>query len=243
MKKSNIIVIIICIFIFFISTFLMWVSRKYLFIETMFKNINSSINTYFISKIYDVNKTSDNVSTTFLDKALKENNELRKSVQLSKKDNTCISAEIINHNSLYWFSRLEINKGTNDGIKLKEPVINTYGLVGFISKISNNVSEVTLLTSVNKDNMISVMINDNVAGMLSGYDKKKKLFIVSNITSKESIKQGDVVSLSNYLDSNYKDIYIGRVLNEKDEDYGLTKKLYVKSDIDFDNLLFVCVRR
>lgn len=237
-NSKTIMILIICIILFFLSVFLMSVDRKYFFMENVLKSINTKINSYIIKNMYITNSVSNNVITSRIKALENENDILKDSLKLSKEKTDCINAEVINHNINKWYSKLEINKGKNSNIKIKYPVINTYGLVGFISKVGNNTSEVNLLTNVNKNNLIAVsIIGDDIItpGTLSGYDKNKNLFIVSNITSSNIINKDDKVILSN---SN--GIYIGKVIKQKTNDYGLTKTVYVKSSVDFNNLLFLC---
>ena len=69
------------------------------------------------------------------------------------------------------------------------------------------------------------------------------MFKVSEvITKKESLK-GLHVSLSGYNNETYKGIYVGTVEDEQISNYGLSKTVWVKSDVSFDDLLFVvCLR-
>lgn len=105
----------------------------------------------------------------------KENDNLRKIVGLKEKEENYIFSEVTSHVALE-SARLTINNGYKSGIKNDLPVINEEGLVGFISKTGKYVSEITLITSINKDNMIPVFINSNgneLFGMLSSYDAKR----------------------------------------------------------------------
>lgn len=243
MNKKNIIVIVICIFLFFISNTFLVIDRKYSIMESSFKRASALITGYFKSKLYE-EKLSNNITNSKINYLEKENDKLKKSIDLKNTTPNTIIASVYNHNLLYWYNRLEIDKGTKSGIKINDPVINSEGLIGFISKTSNNVSEVVLLTNVNNSYKVSVLIKngDNyIPGMLSKYDNKTKLFKITNVTSKDKIEKSSSVVLSGYDKESYKDIYIGKVVKEKNSNYGLTKTIYVKSDVDFDNIMFVAV--
>ena len=84
---------------------------------------------------------------------------------------------------------------------------------------------------------ISVIIKSNeneIFGVLDNYDKKNNLFIVSNVISKNEIKINDNVMLYDN-----KNIKIGNVSKIKNSNYGISKKVIVKSDVNFYNLNFL----
>ena len=196
-----------------------------------------------IPRFYDI--TSGNLLIDGVDIKNIANKDLRKIVGLKEKEENYIFSEVTSHVALE-SARLTINNGYKSGIKNDLPVINEEGLVGFISKTGKYVSEITLITSINKDNMIPVFINSNgneLFGMLSSYDVKKGLFKVTGITNKDSVNNGDSVTLSGYDNNLYKGIYVGRVVKEELSNYGISKTIWVKSGVNFDDILFVGVIR
>ncbi|WP_205418419.1 rod shape-determining protein MreC, partial [Klebsiella pneumoniae] len=67
---------------------------------------------------------------------------------------------------------LIIDKGNNDSIKEKMPVLGPDGLIGLIHKVNENSSEVQLLTSSGRKNLIPATIEnqESVFGMIENYD-------------------------------------------------------------------------
>lgn len=245
-NKNILKVLVIFVFLFYISTFLVLSNRNYIFKESMFKSISSKVNFFFIKRMYPNNKISDDVilsKTSYLEK---ENNELKRLLSLKETNTSYKAAEVINHIPETFFNTLEISKGYNDGIKKGNAVITNNGLVGFINKTSKNISEVKLITSVNENDMISVLIEndkDITSGILSDYDEEKDLFIVTDCLSKSIIKQGAKVILSGYENDLYKGIYIGKVVKDEVSNHGLGKTIWVKSDVNFNDILFVLVEK
>ena len=242
---KNIFVIFMCIIIFFISVFLMNVDRKYTYVENILKHINKNINEYFLDNMYITNRVSNNVITGKIKSLERENNKLKKILGLKEKNFNCTNAQIINHKFLLPLSKVDINVGIKHDITLKMPVINDEGLVGFISKLGNDVSEVNLLTNVNDDSSLIVEIDNGsemIKGLLNKYNKNKNLLIVTNVDSKKDVRKENVVSLSNYMNNDsYTNLYIGKVKHIKESNHGLTKTLYVTPGVSFDDLFFVCV--
>ena len=83
--------------------------------------------------------------------------------------------------------------------------------------------------------------NKNVSGILKKYDKNKKLFVVMDVIDNNDVKIGDKVILSGYEKESYKGLLIGSVVRQKVSNYGLNKTVWVKSDVNFDDLLFVAI--
>ena len=83
--------------------------------------------------------------------------------------------------------------------------------------------------------------NKNVSGILKKYDKNKKLFVVMDVIDNNDVKIGDKVILSGYEKESYKGLLIGSVVRQKVSNYGLNKTIWVKSDVNFDDLLFVAI--
>jgi rod shape-determining protein MreC len=83
--------------------------------------------------------------------AVQENNQLRKLVRLRNRGNvtdvyTPVTASVISRSPTVWYSTVGIDKGSGDGVKLDDPVINGDGLVGRVSSVSRGTSVVTLIT-------------------------------------------------------------------------------------------------
>lgn len=243
-KKKIITVIVILIFLFFTCLSLALMNRDYFIIEKGFKNLSSMINTYVISNVYSVNNFSNNVLSSKVNYLEKENNELRKSLDLKQTKNDYVIAEVINHTLKNWFDKVEVSKGYNDGIKKDDVVISSEGLIGFVSKVSGKMCEVSLITGTSEDNMLSVIIetkDGNVSGVLRDYDEETGLFMITDVMSKNNILAGDKVVLSGYDNDAYKGIYVGMVVKEEVMNYGLNKTVWVESSVNFDDLLFVAI--
>lgn len=243
-NKNILIFIVVFIFVIYISVLLTVSNRKYLFLESAFKNASAKINEFFIDKVYSTKNYSNKMINSKIKYLQDENNDLRKALDFKKRNENYLIAEVVNHTSKTWFNKVSINKGYNSNIKKDSLVVNENGLVGFIGKVSKNQSEVKLITSVSDDNMLSVFVEaqgEAASGMLSYYDNKSDLFKVESITSKAEIKKGDCVVLSGFDNPLYKGIYVGAVVKEETDDYGLSRTVWVKSDVNFNDLMFLGV--
>ena len=82
--------------------------------------------------------------------ALSQNTQLRHLVGL---DNSIgidayhqVTADVISRDPTVWYATVEVDRGSDDGVRLNDPVIGDEGLVGRVSLVAPTVSDVTLIT-------------------------------------------------------------------------------------------------
>lgn len=178
----------------------------------------------------------------------KEIKELKDTLELNKTltEYTPVNATILSRNKSYWFNTITIDKGSNSGIEKNMAVITKNGLVGKISSVSKNSSEVKLITSDDVNFKVSVAIktnNDDNYAILNGYNKKTGLIKASDIDKTTEIKEGDVVLTSGLGQSTPQGIYIGTVEKIESDKYNLSKNVYIKTYQDFNDIHYVTVLR
>lgn len=57
-----------------------------------------------------------------------------------------VSARVIARSSTAWYSSIQINRGSNDGLRVNQPVIADGGLVGKLAVVTGGTATVTLIT-------------------------------------------------------------------------------------------------
>ncbi len=98
-----------------------------------------------------------------------DNKALR--AQLGLKDKTpypMISAEALYQVVDPYMRKLVLSAGSNEGVKLGQPVVAAEGLVGQITDVKANSSEVTLVTDTKINIPIKVQRNPGVRGFING---------------------------------------------------------------------------
>ncbi len=182
-----------------------------------------------------------------------ENDDLKSEIKKLKKElelNTVLSdkvfthATIINRNIDYWYEEVTIDKGSKSKIKKNMAVINSDGLIGTVSKVSNYYSTVKLLANENMSDKISVKIkvnDDYVYGLISSYDAKTNSYTVEGISENIDIpKKADVVT-TGMGDTFPSGLFIGHVTKVTTDNFDLSKVAVVKSSVDFDKIDYVTV--
>ena len=104
-----------------------------------------------------------------IDALIVENNDLKELLRIEEGYNhfTKVYANVITRNYDDWNESFEINKGSKDGIELRQTVIAEDGLVGYISSVEENTS--TVSTILAPTTSVSVEIsNINKLALIKG---------------------------------------------------------------------------
>ncbi len=182
-----------------------------------------------------------------------ETNNLKqevKSLKAALNLNTTLSdkvyknATVINRNIDYWYDEVTIDKGKKNGIEKNMAVVNNDGLIGTVTKVSNHVSTVKLLSSKTLSDKISVKINVGdtyVYGLISKYNYKKNTYTVEGISENVEIPKGAEVVTTGMGDVFPSGLLLGHVKKISTDNFDLSKVAVVKSSVNFDNIEYVAV--
>lgn len=182
-----------------------------------------------------------------------EKEELEREVENLKKtlglnqtlsESSYLNATVVNRNLGYWYNTITIDKGSYNGVEKDMPVIVSEGLIGKVTKVTNFNSTVKLITSddVNNKTSVKIKVGDKfVYGLLSGYDKQKRTFIVEGISDNTEIPKDSVVTTTGMGDSFPSGIVVGKVKRVTTDNFDLAKTVEVTSSVDYDDLSFVTI--
>lgn len=172
-----------------------------------------------------------------------ENDSLRASLNLSDKlsrDNV-ITAEVSMRPSVNWLKELTINVGKSKNVSKSMLATSNGGVIGFVTKVYDDSTTISLLSGSLSDTYLasSVISEDGnqVFGIISNYDNKKKLLKMTQLNSSENIKTGTEVVTSGLDNVSVKGVPIGTV--ESVSDYEGNRTIFVKPYADFDKISYV----
>ena len=153
-----------------------------------------------------------------------------------------VNANVIVRNVGLWYQTLTLDKGVKNSILKNSMVINSDGLVGLVDKTTKNTSTVKLLTCLNNEFKIGVLIendNDIVYGILSEF--KNGLFIIRGISYNKVIKKGSVVTTSGLENEMISGVNIGIVDSVSKDNFDLEQIVYVKPSVDFNRINYASI--
>ncbi|AKU25919.1 rod shape-determining protein MreC [Geobacillus stearothermophilus] len=162
----------------------------------------------------------------------------------SLRDFIPIQATVIGRNPDRWRETVIVNKGAQHGVKKDMAVITPAGLVGKVQHASQFTSTVQLLSALDQNNRISAYVqgNENVFGLIEGYDSKRRELILGEIPIDAKVKEKQKVLTSGLGGVFPKGLPIGEVTEVKPDQYGLTQVIYVKpfaNLYDVDDVMIV----
>ena len=123
-------------------------------------------------------------------------------------------------------------------------VVTKNGLVGKITKVSSNSSEVKLITSDDINYKVAVSISTSSGdthAIMNGYDKKSGYLKVSGVDKTYNLAIDDVVVTSGLGGKEPRGIFVGVVKDIKNDKYNLSKTLYLETGQDFDSIHYLTV--
>jgi len=215
----------------------------------------------------------DNFRAIFSFRTVKaENEELRKQVEQLKNDNLQIKqqvlaalryeeldqgvfqspsvrkfekigATLVNRNPTAWYQTVTVNKGSDHGVKMNDPVVANFGLVGKVVSVSATTSDILLI--LDGEGQVGALVRDNkgkaIFGILKGTYKKDERLKASgslemNFRQEDEVNVGDLVFTSGFGGVYPKDIPIGVVMGVKLDASGILKTALIDPMVDFDAL-------
>ena len=164
-------------------------------------------------------------------------------ITLSISDFEMINATVIARNRDYWFNTLTLNKGKSDGIDIDMAVIDSDGLIGRVSMVTNNTSVVKLITTNDVKSKISAVIhttNDDIYGIINGYDNDNGLLSLI-IMENEIIDKNSLVETTGMGGVFPRGILIGKVYDTIKKEDGITNVVRVKLNSNIKGERYVSV--
>ena len=160
--------------------------------------------------------------------AAQENGELRKLLdmdeRLSLDQQGLVEARVYGRSPTAWYSTVTVNKGTKDGVREGDPVINGAGLVGRVRVASGSSAQILLITD--GDSGVAAKINgvDAASGVVETAVGDPRDLRLNFLRSGDDVREGQSVVTSGTISQRYPSFFpegipIGRI-TEVDQDEG-----------------------
>lgn len=238
-KHTSNIIWIVSIVVLLFSIFYLLNNRSQLPVDKLVKDFF-----YSPTRLIPDNDQTDIIGSninTELEEEIKELKDLL-GIKNTLSEFDIINATVIERNTAYWFNLLTINKGKKDGINVGMAVVTNEGIVGRIENVSYLTSTVKLITSNDTNNKISVRIDskDKKYNSILTTDENGNM-IITGIDKDNNIKIGDPVTSSGLSNVFPSGIIIGKVSRIENDEYGTSKKLFIESQTNMNDIRFVGV--
>lgn len=233
---------------------IIWIIIVILLSFIMIYMINTKTDTYINKLIKDIiylptrlisnSNNEDLIGQNLNNELIEENKQLKNALDIENtlSDFDIINATVIERNTAYWFNNITINKGKKDGIEVGMAVVIKEGIIGKIESVSYFTSTIKLITSNDKNNKISIRINskDKTYNNILTTDIDGQM-VITGIDKDSTIEVGNTVVTSGLSDIFPSGIIIGKISKIENDEYGISKKAFVESQADINNIRFVSV--
>lgn len=176
-----------------------------------------------------------------------ENESMRQELNLVQtlSQYSVINATVIARNPDQWMETLVIDVGSTQGIEENMAVMSGNGLIGRVIEVNPTSSKVLLLTTQTSDaGMVSASVQSeagSVNGIVSGYDRKNKRYIMTQVDPNAEIEVGDQVITSGLGGVIPSTLLIGEVADVRMDDYGLFQIVEITPAGEMTDIRFVTV--
>lgn len=213
-----------------------------------FDSIDELMNTYqendrLTKKVDDLAQTKVQLQVL-----QQENRALKDQLKISDTltDYKVVNTVVTSRSPSNWQTQLIIDKGTNAGLKKGLSVMGSGGLIGRITQVNTTNAKVELLSDNSQvSDRFAIRVQNSagetVDGIITSFNQSKNLIVMGQITSSVSVKKGDLVTTSGLGGVTPSGLYVGKVEKVGSDNYGLSKKIYIKPATDFNNIPVVSV--
>lgn len=222
------------------------ISKPANYVAGFFENLQDLQNTYIENK--ELKARLDDVTRLEIEVQELSDENKRLNELLEKKDDyrkfNPLQATVIARTPDQWQELLTIDRGSIHGVEKDMAVISAQGLIGKVKHSQQFTSTVQLLSTADPKSRISVTVlggNEEVYGMIEGYDSKKKRLLLKSVRHEDKIKEGQNVITSGLGGIFPEGLQIGKITEVFPDQYGLTQAAYVKPFADFYAIKHVMV--
>jgi rod shape-determining protein MreC len=177
-----------------------------------------------------------------------ENRELRDMVEYVRgtglEQYEPVTARVYSRSNSSWYSTIEINKGSSDGVEVNQPVINGKGLVGKVKTVSDGNAVVMLLSDA-EFGVSALAVQANQPGSIQPVAGSPGDLLLDLVPEAKQVRTGDSIvtagTVSERLPSPFPEgLLIGTVKRIEGEGE-LDRTIHVEPAADLRSLDFVQV--
>jgi rod shape-determining protein MreC len=166
-----------------------------------------------------------------------ENERLREMLELKEENEDFVFSEpcdVIARNANDIYGGFTIDKGSDDGLSVNDPIITSIGLVGRVTSVAPNYAQVTTLMS-SQVNVGVYTMRTKATGVIENdlATAEKGMCLMSDILKDADIQEGDIIFTSGKSGLFPDDILVGTVVEVYDDSNGLSKHALIEPAEDF----------
>lgn len=182
--------------------------------------------------------------------AMRDNEQLRAMVGLTRREGfpqgtRPVTARVIARSPTVWYSSLQINKGSGDGIKVDQPVVTGQGLVGKVTSVAGGTSTVTLITDASSA-VSAQIVPDGASGVVKPAIGNPDDLRLEFLQKGKAVRKGQTVVTSGFRSAKLESLFprgipIGRVKRVETDELELYQLVHIQPFPDLRRMDYVQV--
>jgi rod shape-determining protein MreC len=150
---------------------------------------------------------------------------------------------VIARSPTVWYSAITIDKGSDQGLRVNQPVITGSGLVGKVSDVAPDASRVTLLTD-HTSGVSAQVVPDGANGLVKATVGNPSDLILDFVQKGRPVPRGATVITSGWRSSKLESLFprgipIGEVTHVDSDERELYQRVHLRPFADVRDLDFV----
>lgn len=184
------------------------------------------------------------------DAALNENKQLRALVGLddhtSLRQYKPVTGRVIGRSPTVWYSTIQIDKGSSDGVRVDQPVVGGAGLVGKVTTVSGGSAIVTLITDHTSGVSAKVLDAAGDYGEVVPEVGNPGKLLIQTLPPHAKVKAGDPVVTAGTTSQEFPSLFppnipVGTITHVAPGELALSQQAHLTPATDLRHLDFVQV--
>ena len=180
--------------------------------------------------------------------AQSENRQLKQLVGLDGAANLGaakpLTARVIGRSPTVWYSTIQVDKGSSDGVKVDQAVVSGAGLVGKVTDVTPGASVITLITDKSSGVSAKVLDAKGDFGVVVPEVGSPGSLLIRTLPPRARVRPGDSVVTAGTRSSRYESLFppnipIGRITSASPDDIVLSQQAHLAPVVDLRRIEFV----
>jgi rod shape-determining protein MreC len=156
-----------------------------------------------------------------------------------------VTGRIIARSPTVWYSTVQIDRGSADGVEDDDPVVSGAGLVGRVTSVTKDTARVRLITDASSA-VSARILPGGAAGIVMPEIGQPDDLLVNYIEKGRDVKVGETVVSSGSSSSRLESLFprgvpIGRVTRVDEEEFALYQRVHIEPLADVRSMSLVQV--
>jgi rod shape-determining protein MreC len=151
-----------------------------------------------------------------------------------------VPARVIARSPTVWYSAITIDKGSDQGVKVNQPVMSGAGLVGKVSDVAPDAARVTLITD-HTSGVSGQVVPDGANGLVKATVGNPSDLLLDFVQKGRPVRKGATVITSGWRSSHLESLFprgipIGAVTRADSNERELYQRVHLRPFADLRNL-------